>query len=222
MGPVTRCERLPVDGRRPDPRAVGRGAAEIRRGGVIAAPTDTLYGLLADARSERAVRRVFRIKGRDPSNPILLLIDSMARLRGLVSEAPPALAPLAARFWPGPLTLVLPARAEVPLAVTAGTGTVAVRLPRSPLVRALAARAGCPLTGTSANRSGRAGARSGAEVAAQLGGRLPLLLDGGPASRLRPSTVLDLCGAVPAVLREGCVDPGEIRRALRGAEGGGA
>lgn len=191
-----------------------RAAAAIRRGALVAGPTDTLYGVFADASNPRAVRNLFRAKGRPESKPILLLIDSIDRLHGLVGTLPSSFAPLADRFWPGPLTLVLPAGAGVSQAVSAGTGTVAVRLPRSSLVRKLARRANCPLTGTSANRSGKVGARSGREVAQQLGGRIRLILDAGPVARPEPSTILDLCCDEPRLLRPGCIGLPEIQRVL--------
>lgn len=208
------CERVPVERDRPAPDTVRLAAAAIRRGALVAAPTDTLYGILADALNPLAVSKLFRAKGRPESKPILLLIDSRDALPGLVGTLPAAFAPLAERFWPGPLTLVLPASARVPEAVSAGTGTVAVRLPRSPLVRELARRAKCPLTGTSANRSGKVGARSGSEVARQLGSRVRLLLDGGPVARPEPSTILDLCSDEPRILRPGRIRLPEIQSAL--------
>lgn len=208
------CERVLVSGDRPAPDIVRRAAAAIRRGALVAAPTDTLYGVLADASNPRAVRNLFRAKGRPESKPILLLIDSIDRLHGLVGSFPSAFTPLADRFWPGPLTLVLPAGAGVSEAVSAGTGTVAVRLPRSSLVRDLARRANCALTGTSANRSGRVGARSGREVAQQLGGRIRLILDAGPVARPEPSTILDLSCDEPRILRPGCIGLPEIQRVL--------
>lgn len=191
--------------------------AEIGRGGVVAAPTDTLYGLLADPRNRSALRLLFRLKGRPENKPILLLLDSLRRLDGIVADKPPAFAVLARRFWPGPLTLVLPATPNVASLVTAGRGTVAVRLPRAPLIRALVRQARCPLTGTSANLSGRAGARSAAEVAAQLGDRLSLILDAGRVRRPVPSTVVDLTGAEAQVLREGCIAARTIECALAAA-----
>ena len=162
------------------------------------------------------MRDLFRIKGRPESKPILLLIDSLARLERIARWRPKAFGPLAERFWPGPLTLVLPARTEVPDAVTAGTGTVAVRLPRSAMVRALGRAANCPLTGTSANRSGRAGGRSADEVVAQLGDRVPLVLDAGRARHAQPSTIVDLVSDKPRILRAGRIGAIEIERALRG------
>lgn len=194
---------------------IRRGAEAIRRGRVIAAPTDTLYGLLADARSERALRAIFRAKRRPGTKPILLLVDSLARVRQVARAAPRAFFPLADAFWPGPLTMVLHARGDLPSMVTAGLKTVAVRLPRSPLVRALARHSNCPLTGTSANLSGRAGARSADEVDAQLGDRLHLILDSGRVTRPVPSTILDLSSTEPRILREGRIGAAEIKRVLR-------
>ena len=205
-----------MSGGRVSQEAVWRASAAIRHGEVVAAPTDTLYGLLADASDRRAVRSLFRIKGRPESKPILLLVDSLARLDRVVRWRPRAFRPLTERFWPGPLTLVLPARAEVPNTVTAGTGTVAVRLPRSALVRALGRGANCPLTGTSANRSGRSGGRSADEVVAQLGDRVPLVLDAGRARHAQPSTIVDLVSDEPRILRAGRIGAAEIERALRG------
>ena len=126
-----------VDPHRPSRAALRRAAAAIRAGEVIAVPTDTVYGLAANPFHPAAVERIFAIKGRPESNPILLLIDSRAQL-GLVTENPPeSFDRIAARFWPGPLTIVVPARPGTPRAITAGTGTVAVRLPASRLVRSL-------------------------------------------------------------------------------------
>ena len=209
------CARVPVNALCPQAGLARRGAQLIRHGSVIAAPTDTLYGLLADARNRKALREVFRIKGRPDNKPVLLLIDSRRRIPGIAREIPEAFKVLADAFWPGPLTMVLPARPEVSAIVTAGRDTVAVRLPRSPLVRALARQAGCPLTGTSANLSGRSGARSAGEVFAQLGRRVPLLLDAGRISRPAPSTIVDLASGRPGILREGRVGSSEIARALR-------
>ena len=209
------CARLRVNALRPEAAVTRRGAEAIRHGKVIAAPTDTLYGLLADARNRKALRQVFRIKGRAESKPVLLLIDSRRQISGIAREIPVAFEVLADAFWPGPLTMVLPARPEIPAIVTAGRDTVAVRLPRSPLVRALARQAGCPLTGTSANLSGRAGARSASEVSAQLGPRLPLLLDAGRVARPVPSTIVDLASGRPRMLREGRIGAADLARVLR-------
>ncbi len=181
---------------------------------MVAAMTDTLYGLLADARNERALTRVFRAKGRPDNRPVLLLVDRLSRVDEIARDLPEAFFVLARTFWPGPLTMVLRGRPEVSSKVTAGRDSVAVRLPRSPLVRALARQSGCPLTGTSANLSGRAGARTADEVCAQLGTRLSLALDSGRVARPVASTILDLTSPRPTVLREGRVRQSEIARAL--------
>ena len=208
------CARLPVNANSPPLGVLRRASSEIRRGRVVAVRTDTLYGLLADASSEAALRRVFRAKGRPESKPILLLVDSEAQLARLVRDFPPGLAPLARAFWPGPLTMVLPASSRVPSLVTAGSGTVAVRQPASPLVRCLARHAGCALTGTSANRSGRGGARSADEVVSQLRFEVPLVLDSGRVSKPEPSTIVDLTAELPRILRQGRVSRVAIERTL--------
>ena len=200
--------------RLPSPDALRLGADAIRRGQVIAAPTDTLYGLLADARNEEALRSIYRVKGRPESKPILLLVHSLDQVHEVARELPDAFPALAEEFWPGPLTMVLSARDHLPPLVTAGLGTVAVRIPASPLVRGLAERAERPLTGTSANRSGEPGARSADEVQEQLGTNLPLLLDSGLVDRPEPSTILDLNSGQPRILREGRISFEEIKRTL--------
>ncbi len=215
---MARCERLAVDLLRPDPSVVKRAARVIRAGGVAAVPTDTLYGLAADPFNPAAVKKLFRIKRRPANMPILLLVDSLQRMEGLVERPPAGFRLLAARFWPGPLTMILPARPGVPDAVTAGSGTVAVRLPRSALIRSLVRFSRRPLTGTSANLSGSAGGRSADEVSRQIGGLLDLLLDAGPARRSLPSTIVDLSGGPPRVVRSGAVPADAVLRAAARGE----
>ena len=212
---MARCDRLAVDLVRPSQTVLQRAATEIRRGSVVAIPTDTLYGLAADPFSQAAVNKIFRIKRRPETMPILLLVDSLRRLEGLIEAPPDAFYELTEQFWPGPLTVILRANKNVPECITAGSGTVAVRLPRSPLVRMLARLARRPLTGTSANISGRRGARSADEVARQLGDRLDLLLDAGPVTRAAPSTIVDLSGDAPTIIRAGAIPISEIARALK-------
>ena len=189
------------------PTGIDEAAACIRAGQIVAIPTDTVYGLAADPFQPAAVERLFRLKGRPENKPILLLVDSLGQVERLTSRRPQALDRLAARFWPGPLTLILPAAAFVPERITAGTGTVAVRMPGSLLTRRLIRAARAPLTGTSANRSGRPAARSAREVWEQFAGERLLVLDGGPAPSEIPSTIVDLTGE-PRIVREGAV-PGE-------------
>jgi len=173
----------------------------VRDGGVIAMPTDSFYGLGACVFNEKAVHRVCAIKGRRAEKPILVLIADRAQLDALVSCVPPAAAVLMDRFWPGPLTIVLPASPCLPAALTAGTGTVGVRLPALSLLVKLLHVTG-PLTGTSANRSGAPPARSAREVEQSMGEDVELILDGGPASATMPSTVVEATDTV-RVVREG-------------------
>lgn len=208
------CARLSANSSSPRLDALRRAELEIRRGQIVAVRTDTLYGLLADAANEVALRRVFRAKGRPDSKPILLLVDSDAQLARLVRRFPPGFSALASAFWPGPLTMVLPANSNVSPLVTAGTGTVAVRLPDSRLVRSLVRLTGRALTGTSANLSGRAGARSAEEVVSQLRYRVPLVLDSGRVSKSDPSTIVDLTGGRCRILRPGCVSQAAIESVL--------
>ena len=215
---MARCERLAVDLLRPERAVVARAARVIRAGGVAAVPTDTLYGLAADPFNAAAVKKLFRIKRRPENMPILLLVDSLQRMENLVARTPEGFRSLAARFWPGPLTMILPARPGVPCAVTAGSGTVAVRLPRSALIRSLVRLARRPLTGTSANLSGRAGGRSADEADRQLGALLDLLLDAGSAKRALPSTIVDLSGRAPRVVRSGAIPAAAILQAAARGE----
>jgi L-threonylcarbamoyladenylate synthase len=174
----------------------------LRGGGVIGYPTETAYGLGADAFNPDAVREIFRIKGRPEDKPIPLIVDSTAMLGG-VAAVPDGLERIARRFWPGPLTVVLRALECVPEAVTAGTGTVGARWPSSSFALRLVAAFGTPLTATSANFSGLPAAVTAAEVQSQLEGRLEVLIDGGTLPARGGSTVLDLTAHPPVLLREG-------------------
>lgn len=202
-------------------RAFGEGAADasiseaariVRDGGVIAMPTDSFYALGASALDEAAVRRVCAIKGRDGQKPILVLIADRSQLDTLVARVPPAAAVLMDRFWPGPLTIVFPASPRLSAALTAGTGTVGVRLPVQPLLGKLLRVAG-PLTGTSANRSGAPPLRTALDVERSLGEDVDLILDGGPASAALPSTVVEATDTV-RVLREGPIGLAAIKDVL--------
>jgi L-threonylcarbamoyladenylate synthase len=179
----------------------------------VAIPTDTLYGLAGNALDPRVAERIFRAKRRPENRPILVLIDSLERLEGLASGPTPLFRELAAAFWPGPLTIVLPAGPRVPAAITAGTGTIAVRWPAAPLIRVLVKAAGVPLTGTSANVSGRPPAVTAQQVAQQLGRSVDCIVDGGRAVRTAPSTIVDLTGE-PRLLREGAVPAARLRAFL--------
>jgi len=203
-----------------DPRtrgaAIARAAQILARGGVITYPTETFYGLGADAMSADAVARVFALKGRAADNPVPLVLPGPAALDRVARAIPPAARALAARFWPGPLTLVLQAVHDLPEAITGGTGKVGVRVSIHPEAAALAAAFGGPITATSANRSGAPPARSIEALDASIAGGTDLLLDGGETPGGPPSTVLDVTCDPPRVLRAGRVSESEIRAALGG------
>ena len=179
---------------------------------VIAAPTDTVYGLVCRYDSSAAIEELYRVKDRPPEKALPVLIGDASQLALVVDGELSALAQeLIARFWPGPLTLILPALAHLPPVLTAGGSTVGVRIPDQPFLRELARQAG-PLASSSANRSGGPECSTADEVLAQLDGRIPLLVDGGPTPLGQASTVLDLSGETLRILREGPV--GEMIREL--------
>lgn len=197
-------EVLAVDPAEPAPEALDRAAAVLRAGRLVAFPTETFYGLGAAGLHGAAVRALFQAKGRPDDRPVLLLVDSVG-MAERVAEVTPAARRLMERYWPGPLTLVLPARAEVPEEVTAATGTVGVRLSPHPVARGLVRALGEPVTAPSANRSGAVPPTTAAEVLRALGEAVALVLDGGPTPGGLPSTVLDLTAYPPRVLRAGAV-----------------
>jgi L-threonylcarbamoyladenylate synthase len=190
---------------RPEPDLIADAAACLRRGGLVAFPTETVYGLGVAALDPAAVRRLFAAKGRPADDPLIVHIASLDALAPLVAAAPPAVAALAARFWPGPLTLVLRRSPLVPDDVTAGLDTVAVRVPAHPVARALLAAAGIPVAAPSANLFSRPSPTQAGHVLEDLDGRIDLVLDGGSTQVGVESTVLDLSGEVPEVLRPGAV-----------------
>ena len=204
---------FPISPLRPSWTLIRSVAQLIRSGEIVAVPTDTVYGLAADPFRKGVAERIFEIKRRPESNPILLLIDSLEQLSSLAQDLPPAFRRIAGAFWPGPLTLVVPSSPLVPAAITAGTGTVAVRMPGAPLVRRLIRASGCPLTGTSANLSGSPAATTANEVKRQLSGRVYHIVDGGRSRLSQPSTILDLTSE-PRIVRQGAVSWTELAKYL--------
>ncbi len=211
-----------------DAAGIAAAAAALAAGGLVAFPTETVYGLGGDALSPAAVARIFAAKGRPAEDPLIVHLADLADLPRVTGELSPRAALLAARLWPGPLTLVLPRGPAVPYGVTAGRETVAVRLPAHPVARALIAAAGTPVAAPSANRFGHTSPTSAAHVLADLGGRIDMVLDGGPASIGVESTVLDMSGPVPTLLRPGGVSLEQLRELLgevalggRAADAGG-
>lgn len=193
-----------------------RAAAEvIRTGGLVAFPTETVYGLGANALDPLAVGRIFQAKGRPPTNPLIVHVDGESMLRTVTTTWPPVAADLAARFWPGPLTLVLPKSPAVPDVVTGGGATVAVRMPAHPVALGLIRAAGLPLAAPSANRSSALSPTRAEHVLAGLSGRIDLVLDGGPTANGIESTVLSLVSDAPVLLRPGPISVSELERIVR-------
>ena len=203
--------RVQSDG--PDPVAIRAAADLIRRGLVVAYPTDTLYGLAVDPRNAEAVRRLFALKGRPDTSALTLIAADLAQVRaaGLVTAAAER---LAARWWPGPLTIVLAAETALAPAVLAGGTTVGIRIPAHPVATALAREAGFAITATSANRSGMPAAETAAAVAAALPD-VDAIVDAGPVRGGRPSTLVDASRLPLALLRDGVVPWGKVLESLQ-------
>jgi L-threonylcarbamoyladenylate synthase len=203
-----------IDRLHPDPALLDRAAAMLRDGHLVAFPTETVYGLGAHALDPAAVARIYAAKGRPAYNPLIVHVPDVAAARRLTREWPEAADRLAARWWPGPLTIVLPKAASVPDSVTAGLDTVALRIPAHPVALALLRAAGIPLAAPSANRSGQVSPTAAAHVARSLGGRVPLILDGGLCEVGIESTVVDLSVVPPQLLRPGMVSQRELEEEL--------
>lgn len=199
-----KTEILPAD----DPLSIARALEILRAGGLVVFPTDTVYGLGSLAFDQAAIESIYAVKGRPLEKAIPILIADAADLDCLARAVTDLARRLASRFWPGPLTLVLPKRADLPAAVSAAD-TVGVRVPDHAAARALLRAAG-PMAVTSANLSGRSSPRSAEEAASQLGGRVPLVLDGGETPGGVPSTVVDVSGSIPVILRDGPLTLAEI------------
>ncbi|MDU4960870.1 MAG: L-threonylcarbamoyladenylate synthase [Sporomusaceae bacterium] len=198
-------EIVKVDPLQPDPAVIAAAAAIIRHGGLVAFPTETVYGLGANGLDAAATRRIFAAKGRPADNPLILHIADPGDIQRLVERVNSNAAALMQAFWPGPLTVVLKRSAIVPDAVTAGLDSVAIRLPQSTVARALIRAAGVPIAAPSANTSGRPSPTSAQAVAFDLDGRVEMILDGGRCTVGLESTVIDCTTPVPTLLRPGGV-----------------
>ncbi len=204
-----------------DEHGVARAVELLRAGQPVALPTETVYGLAADATNGEAVARIYAAKGRPSFNPLIVHVTGLSMARELV-EVPPAALDLMARFWPGPLTLVLPLRAGAPIAslVTAGLPTLAVRCPDHAVTQAVIAALGRPIAAPSANASGRISPTRAAHVLDSLGGRIPLVLDGGPTRAGLESTIVAVDGADVRLLRPGAVPAEALPVAVTAGTGG--
>ncbi|HUR36648.1 MAG TPA: L-threonylcarbamoyladenylate synthase [Terriglobales bacterium] len=209
------AEILKVNNATPEPALISYAAARIRSGHVVGMPTDTFYGLAVDPINLRAVDRVYEIKSRSRHKPLSLLIENVAQAEAMVSQLSDDFYALAEKFWPGPLTIIVKAGSRLPLKVTANTGNVAIRVPDSAIALALVRAVGTPVTATSANLSGASECTTADDVRAQLGDRIPLIVDGGTTPRTVASTIVDLSdGAKWRVIREGAVSIDQITEIL--------
>jgi L-threonylcarbamoyladenylate synthase len=194
-----------------EPEKIAEAVAILKGGGVIAFPTETFYGLGADAGNDKAIKQIFEIKGRDFRNPIPLIIGKKEDLSGLVEDIPALAETLMTRFWPGPLTLVFRASGRVNPRLTAGTGKIGIRLSSNPVATALAGALGGPITATSANLSGKKECSSAGDVLDQLGGRLHGVIDGGSTAGGLGSTILDVICDPPRILRHGAISAARLQ-----------
>jgi L-threonylcarbamoyladenylate synthase len=199
-------------------KAVKRAAELLRAGEVVALPTETVYGLAANALDENAVAKIFQVKGRPANNPIIVHVASVEMAKRCVKQVPELADKLSKSFWPGPLTLVLPRAEKIPEIVTAGGATVGIRWPSHPFIQAVIRECGFPLAAPSANLSNCISPTNAEHVRAQLDGKIPLIVDGGQSQVGIESTVLDLSVSPPQILRPGMIHAESIFAALKNCE----
>ncbi|HIY08218.1 MAG TPA: threonylcarbamoyl-AMP synthase [Firmicutes bacterium] len=209
-------ETLHLDACSPQSReqAIDEAARLLKEGQLVIIPTETVYGLAANALDPAAVAGIFAAKGRPQDNPLIVHVDRMEQIPPLVKELPPAAEKLAAAYWPGPLTMILPKSEAVPKVTSGGLDTVAIRMPSQPVARAIIARCGLPLAAPSANLSGSPSPTTALRCAQDMDGRVAAIVDGGPCQVGVESTVVSLVGPVPVVLRPGAITPEMIAGVL--------
>lgn len=212
MGVREMLTELPSDTR----QAVARGISILKRGGIVAFPTDTVYGLGACADIGRAVERVYHVKGRPLDMALPLLLADISQISEVAHNVPQIAWSLARRFMPGALTLVLPKSSSISGIVAAGGETVAVRVPNHPIPLALVGGVGAPVIGTSANLSGKPSALTADEVYSQFGDDIDSIIDGGRCPGGEESTIVDVTGETPVILRAGAISREELEQAFRG------
>jgi len=205
---------IKIDPSHPDLVLIERAAEILREGRVMAFPTETFYGLGADAKNETAVKKIFRIKGREFNNPIPIIIGTREELGGLVEEIPEAAQRLISVFWPGPLTLVFRASKAVSPRLTANTGLIGIRISSHPIARMLAQALGAPLTATSANLSGETECTTARQVVHSIGPFIDGIIDGDKTPGHKGSTVINIAVSPPRILRIGVISENEIKEAL--------
>ena len=207
-------EVLKISTEAPEQSVIDYAASFIRRGRVIAVPTDTFYGLSADPFNLAAIERVFQVKGRPETRALPILVNSVEQAVSLAREVPDAFLTLASKFWPGALTIVVEATHRLPLKVTGNSGRVALRWADSRVAAALIEASGGPVTGTSANLSGHPSCTNAEQIVIQLGNTLPLILDAGDTNAVTGSTIVRIDGDEWSIVREGAINETEIGRAL--------
>lgn len=217
------CERLNcemiirIDASTNQGQVIQIAKAVLVRGGVVACPTESFYGLAVDAYNEAAIRKLFSLKRRDPGRPVLILIPSTESLRDCVTHIPPVAVPLIHEFWPGGLTLIFDASKSISPLLTGGTKTIGIRLSSHPVATVLAQSIQGPVTGTSANISGAPPCRRAEEVKAHFGEMIDLIIDSGETSGGIGSTVLDVTINPPKILRDGMIPRQALERVIRAA-----
>jgi L-threonylcarbamoyladenylate synthase len=194
----------------PDNECIGRAARTLVAGGIVAFPTETCYGLAVDPFNEQALENLFRAKNRPADKPVLLLISNVSLLDSLVTRVPDIFLPLIERFWPGPLTLIFPARSRLSPLVTGGTGTVGVRISPHPVAQALGKAFGGAITATSANLSGKPPARSADQIQTLFGKTVDVVLDGGMTPASLCSTIVCECAGRLQLIRSGVIGLAEF------------
>ena len=211
------AEILRVNPDEPQPDRIDYIVSCLRKGGVIALPTDTFYGLAVDPVNLYAVEQIYQIKTRQKHKPLSLLISSLAQAYTLARDSDSMLDKLADHFWPGPLTIIVRAGTKLPLRSTANTGNVAIRVPDAAIPRSVVERFGLPITATSANLRGASECTNAGCVRDQIGDRIPLIVDGGPTGRSQPTTIVDLTLGEGRweILREGAISTHQVVMALQ-------
>ena len=202
------------DKTRPEDGELLEAAEILRSGGLVAFPTETVYGLGANALDEAAAKKIYAAKGRPSDNPLIAHISSMEELPALVREIPEAGRKLAEKYWPGPLTMIFPKKDVVPYGTTGGLDTVAVRMPSDPVANRLIKLAGIPVAAPSANTSGRPSPTRAEHVIEDMDGKIEMILDGGQVGIGVESTIVDVSGPVPTLLRPGAVTLEMLRETL--------
>ncbi|NOX97970.1 MAG: threonylcarbamoyl-AMP synthase [Nitrospirae bacterium] len=205
---------LKIDPEEPEPEKIEEAARVVRSGGLLAFPTDTVYGLGADVFNEKAVERVFKAKERSKDKPLSILVADFAEMESLVEDITPQALMLASYFWPGALTLVFKAGRKVPSLLTSDAHKVGIRIPDNKVALALIRATGTSVTGSSANLSGDIEPLEAGEVRRELGEKIELIIDGGRAKLGRPSTVVDISNDQPRVLRRGIISWRRVKEVL--------